>query len=207
MKYLYIFLLMPFLGFSQVCPVDTNYLSPNVMPNEPGLDWRVYQKPNGEYVAFANGNVWIDNDDPPGGPPTQGDFPNPFIDYNNSNVSALAEMPYDYEDDDGWISKRLGDSTGTGPLHVTHPVYVMYNRFTATMRVFVLVTHREDDYTTKSVVYLNWDNSLNSNKIGSAVLSHIESPMNALNTFNQDTTLQQFIKPNIFGSNDSYYWI
>jgi hypothetical protein len=94
---------MPFLGFSQICPVDTLYPSPNLMPNEPGLDWRVYQNPDGTYQPFANGNVWINDIDEPGQPPTQGDFPNPYIDFNNSNVSGLTEMPYDYKPEDGWV--------------------------------------------------------------------------------------------------------
>ncbi|MFK8005315.1 MAG: T9SS type A sorting domain-containing protein [Saprospiraceae bacterium] len=207
MKYLYIFLLMPFLGMAQICPEDIDYPSPNVMPNEPGLDWRVYQNPDGTYVPFANGNVWISQTV---GPPINGCcYPNPFVEFNNSNVSGLAEMPYDYSPEDGWvlISKRLGDPSGTSPNQVTHPIYVTYNRYTSTLRVLVLVTEREDDYSTKAVVFLRWDQSAGSNDIGSATLSHMESPMSALNSFNSTNTPQEFIRPNQFGSNDAFYWM
>jgi hypothetical protein len=105
------------------------------------------------------------------------------------------------------IFKRLGDSTGVGPLHVTHPVYVIYNRYTATLRVMVLVTERKEDYTTKAVVFLRWDQSLGSNGNGSATLSHIESPMNALNSFNSTNTPQEFIRPNLFGDQAAFYWM
>lgn len=198
---------MPFLGFAQICPEDIDYPSPNVMPNEPGLDWRVYQNPDGTYVPFANGNVWISQT--VGSPINGCCYPNPFVEFNNSNVSGLAEMPYDYEPEDGWvlISKRLGDPSGTGPNQVTHPIYVTYNRYTSTLRVLVLVTEREDDYSTKAVVFLRWDQSAGSNDIGSATLSHMESPMNALNSFNSTNTPQEFIRPNQFGSNDAFYWM
>lgn len=198
---------MPFLGFAQICPEDIDYPSPN---GPLGFDWRVYQNPDGTYVPFADGNVWIDNILIPGGPPTHGCcFPNPFIDFNNSNVSGLTEMPYDYRPEDGWvlISKRLGDPTGAGPFHVTHPVYVIYNRYTATLRVLVLVTERKDDYDTKAVVFLRWDQSNGSNGIGSATLSHMESPMNALNSFNLTSSPQEAIRPNQFGSNAAFYWM
>lgn len=129
----------------------TNPLSPidlrgqpyinEITPGVPKFDWLQQWLPN-----------YYENAPPNQGTFTQGQLINPFWDVNNSNLSHLAHQTddsyRDYKPEDGWelITFSLGtyftydDQNNLLEEHRqtdNHPYFVLYNKFTGIMRIFV----------------------------------------------------------------------
>lgn len=70
---------------------------------------------------------------------------NPYHAYHNvnDNISWLAlKTPKDYRTEDGWelIKKDFGEIPVNGIAGVYNPVFILYNKYTSTMRVFYMIT-------------------------------------------------------------------
>lgn len=176
------------------CEERTSTTNPDVTA---GFDWRT------DKLADI---VWIGNS---GWTNVKGVFNSP----QNANIGYLAGLPKDMNPEDGWelIYVNIGeDPNGPNGNDLTHPVLVLYNKYRSVMRVFVCITGTNSDYN-KSTVYLSWDQYANGTDTASAILSAYNSPMDALDKFNESKAVIELKKFNHWSNNGAnpggYYWL
>jgi hypothetical protein len=119
---------------------------------------------------------------------------------NNSNVNPFRlENPKDYEPSDGWVLIQRDFGTSANPIN--HPYFVLYNKYSGLLRIFVAITKVIGTHTAGVITLTYQDGSYRS-----AVLeNHTTLPgRNALNEFNNDVEPVRF--PNSY-SFDIPYWM
>lgn len=163
------------------CPINTETTKPNANNSNNTWDWRINPIPVLEKIK--------------NGTPLNLNFSNPYWDYNNSNTLQLVNVGQspnyedlrDYQPEDGWelIHKEFDDLLipGNG---ITHPMFVMYNKYRSVLRVFINISDREEDYNG---VYmkLSYHKDTDLDK-GSALFSYTTPVTQALDNLisNQD---------------------
>lgn len=187
-------ILLTGMQVSAQCVERTTTTDPDVTG---GYDWR------GDKLAET---VWIGN---AGWTNVKGVFNSP----QNANLGYLAALPKDMKPEDGWelIYVNIGeDPSGPNGNDLNHPVLVLYNKYRSVMRVFVCITGTNSDYN-KSTVFLSWDEFANGTDTASANLSAYNSPMDALDKFNETKAVIELKKFNQWSNNGAnpggYYWL
>ncbi|NUM30969.1 MAG: T9SS type A sorting domain-containing protein [Bacteroidetes bacterium] len=175
------------------CPERTNTTNPD---STNGYDWR--------NLKLAD-TVWIGSD-----PWTH--IQGVFNSSQNANIGFLATLPKDMQPEDGWelLYVDIGTNPASGGNSTNHPKLVLYNKFRSVMRVFVCITGTNSDYN-KASVYLSWDGYINGTLIGNANLSAYNSPIDALDDFNESKIFISLKKFNQWDNNGAnpggYYWL
>jgi len=175
------------------CPERTNTTNPD---STNGYDWR--------NLKLAD-TVWIGSD-----PWTH--IQGVFNSSQNANIGFLATLPKDMQPEDGWelLYVDIGTNPASGGNSTNHPKLVLYNKFRSVMRVFVCITGTNLDYT-KSAVYLSWDSHNGTTLLANANLSAYNSPIDALDNFNESKIFISLRKLNHWENNGAnpggYYWL
>jgi len=154
----------------------------------PGWDWR-------GKVAYSFNTLDVNNQ------PNSITKISPWYDSitNNPNINRfVTQFPKDYEPNDGWvlIQRDFGN-----PVPINNPYFILYNKFSGVLRIFVLVTRQYNGYTD-AVINLKFANG----SIKTAILeNHTTNPgRSALDDF--DNQVPEINIPNRY-SNDTPYWL
>ncbi len=175
------------------CPERTNTTNPD---SSNGYDWR--------NLKLAD-TVWIGSD-----PWTH--VQGVFNSSQNANIGFLATLPKDMQPEVGWelLYVDIGVNPTIGGNSTNHPTLVLYNKFRSVMRVFVCITGTNNDYN-KATVFISWDAHSGTTKIGNANLSAYNSPIDALDNFNESKIFISLKKFNQWQNNGAnpggYYWL
>ena len=120
--------------------------------------------------------------------------------HNNANINSFRlQTPKEYEPTDGWVLMQRDFGTITNP--VSNPYFVLYNKFSGILRIFVAVTKVYGPYNS-AVITLKYNNP----GVRSAVLeNHTKNVYrSALDDF--DNQILEINVPNVYG-NDLPYWL
>jgi hypothetical protein len=209
-KLLILLLVLSFLKVNaQLCPVATDnnpILAPclNNLPTMPPYscvwDWR----PDTYHVFLHNETTGLDE---------WKSITSPFYSSSNRNTSFLSVAGpapdfndlRDYQPEDGWVlvkSKLRGDISTVG---VNNPMVVLYNKYNATLRVFVCISNRKEDYNgcIISVKMVNLGFVDSKHLGGSALMAFANPVASPLDNF---TAKPEFKKTNLW-VNEANYWL
>lgn len=122
-------------AYGQSCPVRSTPTT---------WDWRG----SGDYTFYLNGSLY----NPVGGVVKR---KSPWFDVNtNENVAAFRDQnPKDYEPSGGWV--LLQRDFGTPGRFINHPYFVLYNKYTGILRIFVAISETVADYN-EAVISLKY---------------------------------------------------
>ncbi|MBS1553792.1 MAG: T9SS type A sorting domain-containing protein [Bacteroidetes bacterium] len=118
---------------------------------------------------------------------------------NNPNINRfVTQFPKDYEPNDGWvlIQRDFGN-----PVPINNPYFILYNKFSGILRVFVLVTRQYNGYTD-AVINLKFANG----SIKTAILENHSTNAGRSALDNFDNQVPEINIPNRY-SNDTPYWL
>ncbi|NJL12450.1 MAG: T9SS type A sorting domain-containing protein [Microscillaceae bacterium] len=121
----------------------------------------------------------------------------------NPNIYHLQTQDVkDFLPEDGWelLTRDFGISA-TGAGAVTNPSFALYNRYTATIRFFFLLTQSSSPPHEGAIVSLSFDKSVQVNE--SALFASAFPVMPALINFEKGLQLNY---PNQY-QNEAYYWL
>lgn len=206
----YLMVLLPVLGFAQdpvnvpeggcePVGISTNpdkYINPNDPSGDLKWDWREEQY-----------TIYLTNGGTPGVPVT---IVNPFFDQSgNPNTFALAnEFEKDFNPLDGWelLYRKFGSET----QGVITPYFILYNKYTGTIRIFVNIVNAGSFPYTAGGINLTMERPSNSSfpqVRQTAVLNQV-----GLYSFAADEMQKnaKHFKPNSYensGVNNTYYWL
>ncbi|MFC7670526.1 hypothetical protein ACFQT0_26470 [Hymenobacter humi] len=130
-------------------------------------------------------------------------FYSPNSTLQNQNIIFLQNAAVkDCQPIDGWelLVKDLGSGVALPATAVTNPFFALYNRYTATIRVFFLVTDPITATNNGATVSLQFEKT---GQRASALLAHAESIMPAVDRFTKDISMRV---PNRY-TNESDFWM
>ncbi len=130
----------------------------------------------------------------------------PWFDVNhvNPNISSFRlENPKGYESTDGWVLIQRDFGTLSSPTN--NPYFILYNKFSGILRIFVCVTKQFDGYTS-AVITLKYKDEPSKQVVRTAALeNHTTNPYrSALDNF--DNQVPEINAPNFY-TNDPPYWL
>lgn len=173
-------------GWAQTPPTDCAPRVINTLPStafnsrdadklNKGFDWTLQQ-----FKIFA------DNIDP--------NNYSPFYQGDNVSVAHLLASP-DNKNGDGWevMKYSLGyDLNGLNPVKDGNPYFILYNKYTGLLRVFVAIANRQADYNSASfrIEFLDPTNHTSLLSLGGGLMAlDMDDPtpgMNSISAFNND---------------------
>lgn len=140
----------------------------------------------------------------------------PFTQANMQSVSDLSiPLPVykDFKAEDGWVlfRREMGEPHFNVPnSNVSNPFFILYNRYRSILRVFFLITSKEDDYNS-SRIHISFDKEAQSS-FGNSMLATVDKVMRPLDemTLNRSATgtdsAPSLSAPCVF-DNSLPYWI
>ena len=178
---LILMLCVGFYASAQPCPVNSNPTT---------WDWRG----SADYVLYLSGARYN---------PTKGVVrrKSPWYDTNtNENVAAFRfQTPKDYEPSGGWVLMQR--DFGAPGRFINHPYFILYNKYTGIMRIFVAISETVTGYN-KAIISLKYakDNRR------TAVLGFYSSTDYISPTKTFDNNVQEVIVGNSYAY-DLPYWL
>jgi hypothetical protein len=141
----------------------------------------------------------------------------PWFTINNPNVQNFYSNP-DFQDNkpqDGWelVMRKFG--TANDPANgiygepTKNPYLVLYNKYTATLRIFVLVTHTGGNSYNQATVNLYFKRPMQGQpNYRSALMEHLSKNrhMNALEEFDNQVTVSK-VANDYHNSSNTPYWL
>lgn len=121
---------------------------------------------------------------------------------SNSNILHFTDpVNKDYKPSEGW--ELMARNFGTSTQGVANPYFILYNRFTGVIRVFVNIRNTGNQAVNAATLAMRFA----PNSYKTALFNNLGTITNAVNNF--DANAKNYITNNYVNSgvNDNYYWI